>query len=128
MKTITVTAAILKRGDKYFIAKRKEGKHLAGMWEFPGGKLENNETREECLDRELYEEFGIKTNVRDLVSESTHEYDGIIVHLIAYNVEYISGEFKPIDHDEIAWVSRDEMNSYNFAPADLPIIEALPSM
>ena len=83
---IIVTAAIIKKDNKFLIAKRKEG-HLANKWEFPGGKLEPNETPEDCLKRELSEEFGIETIIGKYVTKSIHEYPHIKIELIAYEVE-----------------------------------------
>ncbi len=80
---VTVTAAILKKDNKILIAKRKEG-HLANKWEFPGGKLESNESPEECLKRELREEFGIDTKIGKLVATSIYEYPHIKIKLMAY--------------------------------------------
>lgn len=121
---VTVTAAILKKDNKILIAKRKEG-HLANKWEFPGGKLESNESPEECLKRELREEFGIDTKIGKLVATSIYEYPHIKIKLMAYEVEYITGEFRLNDHQEIIWVSKEDLSNYDLAPADIPIVKKI---
>ena len=76
---ISVTAAILVRDGKILIAQRKSSDHLAGKWEFPGGKIEYGETPEDCLKRELHEEFGIDTRIGVFLAESVYHYDRISI-------------------------------------------------
>lgn len=121
-KQIDVTAAIIVKDNKLFAARRKEGVHLASFWEFPGGKLEEGETPEHCLARELKEEFNITTHIGAFVGESVYDYGTKIIRLLAYQVEHLSGEFELIDHDEIRWLALDELNSVQWAPADIPLI------
>lgn len=121
---VKVTAAIIKKDNKILIAKRKEG-HLANKWEFPGGKLEPNETPEDCLKRELKEEFGIETDIGKYLTKSAYEYPHIKIELIAYEVSYIRGEFKLNDHKEIKWVEIEDLSTYDFPPADILIVNKL---
>jgi 8-oxo-dGTP diphosphatase len=122
---LDVTAAIIEREGKYLIAKRKKGK-FRGKWEFPGGKIEGRDkTPEECLRRELMEEFGIESIVKDFFGESIYNYSFGRIRLIGYNVDHISGDFSLRDHDEIKWVSPDEMKGYDFIKADLPFVDKL---
>ena len=86
---IDVTAAIIKKDEKYLIAKRRLGKSLGGKWEFPGGKLEDGETPENCLERELKEEFGITTKVGDLLATNVHDYGNFKIRLAGYITQYI---------------------------------------
>lgn len=125
MKTIDVAAAIIKDGDKFLIAKRKKGKHLEGKWEFPGGKIEPNETPEACLARELNEEFGISAEIGSFVAESIFDYGERKIRLLGYKAKYISGKFQLNDHEEISWVSTKELANYHFAEADLPLVEKI---
>lgn len=125
MKRINVTAAIIENNGKFLIAKRKKGKHLENKWEFPGGKIENDETPERCLQRELKEEFGIDAKILDFVTESIFSYENVKIRLLAYRASYLAGEFQLNAHDEFKWVSIDEFNNYDFAEADLLIIEKL---
>lgn len=121
---VVVTAGIIKKGNKILIAKRKEG-HLANKWEFPGGKLEPNETPEQCLKRELTEEFGIETKIGKLLATSIHEYAHIKIKLMAYEVDYISGEFILNDHKAIKWLSKEDLIIYDLASADMPILNKI---
>ena len=123
MKTIDVTAAIIENNGKFLIAKRKKGKHLENKWEFPGGKIEYRETPEECLQRELKEEFGISAKIGNFVGESIFDYGDRKIRLLGYRVAYIKGDFNLQDHDEIKWVSADEFYKYDIADADIPLIE-----
>ena len=125
MKIIEVTAALIEKDGKFLIARRKPGKHLEGKWEFPGGKIEGLETPEECLRRELREEFEIETKVGEFVAESVFEYETIRVRLLGYRVEYISGEFRLNDHDKIEWIHPSEFDTCDLAPADIPIAQKL---
>ena len=123
MKMINVTAAIIEKEGKFLIAKRNKGKHLENKWEFPGGKIEPQETPKECLLRELEEEFGITAEITDFVAESIFDYGDRKIRLLGYRAKYISGEFRLNAHDEIRWVSADEFSKFDFAEADLPLIE-----
>lgn len=120
---IDVTAAIIEKAGKVLAARRKPGIHLSGYWEFPGGKLENGETPEECLQRELEEEFTITSEIGAFVGESIYDYGNKVVRLLAYRVEHIDGVFQLIDHDEIRWLRLDELNDVEWAPADIPLVK-----
>ena len=122
---IKVTAAIIEREGVFLIARRSAGKHMAGKWEFPGGKIEPGETPEECLVRELKEEFDIDVKVENHVADSIYDYGEKVICLMGYRVTYICGDFLLRDHDKISWISIDEMGDYDFAPADIPLIHAL---
>jgi len=122
-KQIDVTAAIIVNDGKVFAARRKPGIHLAGFWEFPGGKLEEGETPEQCLARELQEEFTITTRVGAFVGESVFDYGTKVVRLMAYQVEHLAGDFELIDHDQLRWLALDELSSVEWAPADVPLVE-----
>lgn len=120
---IVVTAAVIVKDGKVFAARRGKGKHLQGCWEFPGGKLEQGESPEECLDRELVEEFDIESQVGHLVGESIYDYGEKVIKLIAYRVTHISGEFELHDHDEMRWLSIENLMDVEWAPADIPLLE-----
>ncbi|WP_294132043.1 (deoxy)nucleoside triphosphate pyrophosphohydrolase [uncultured Clostridium sp.] len=126
MKIIKVVAAILQKEDKILIARKKEGKPLAGYFEFPGGKIEKGETPEESLARELMEEMNIKIDVKEYVGESIYDYgNGKVISLLGYISEIIDGEIKLSDHDRYEWVTLEEINNYKIAPADIPLIDKL---
>lgn len=125
VKTYRVTAAIIKKDNKILIARRAANKHLAGYWEFPGGKIEDNETPEICLKRELNEELGIIVNVGNFFMENQHDYGTKIILLQAYLCELISGSIVLRDHDKFEWVVKSDLSNFNFAPADIPFVKAL---
>ncbi|SDY49532.1 8-oxo-dGTP diphosphatase MutT [Tindallia californiensis] len=123
---IHVTAAILRNeSNKILIARRPPGKNLAGYWEFPGGKIEENESPEESLKRELKEEMNITVEVGKQLGETTHTYDTFTVHLMLYETALLSGDIQLKEHDRMAWVAAEELLDYLMAPADLPMIENL---
>ena len=123
---IQVTAAIIMRDGKFLIAQRKMNDNIfGGLWEFPGGKVEDGETPEECMSRELKEELDIEVEVGEMIISNKHKYPQGIFELLAYKVKHISGKIILNVHDEIKWVTCDEMSNFEFPPADIPIIEKL---
>jgi 8-oxo-dGTP diphosphatase len=118
---INVTAAIMERNGKIFIAKRSSTSSLPNKWEFPGGKIEVGELPEACLARELYEEFDIIVTVGDFIAESVYQYERKTVRLLAFRVQY-GDEIKVMNaHDDVKWVPVEELLDYDLAPADVPI-------
>ena len=113
-----------QNGD-VLLVRRAPNQSLSGYWEFPGGKIEDGETPEECLAREIKEELEIIVEVGELITSNKHKYPHGYFELIAYRVKYISGEIVLNDHDDFKWVTIDEMDSYEFPPADIPIIKEL---
>jgi len=107
------------------IARRNPGVHLAGFWEFPGGKCEPGETLEECLQRELFEELGIRIDVPTPFQVVRHEYAEKTVELHFFRCRIKTGHATALDCAEIRWVSPHELGNFEFPPADRPIIEAL---
>lgn len=123
---IRVAAAIIENAQgQLLIARRKKGKSQEGMWEFPGGKIESEETAEECLRRELREEMDIEIEPYAYFGENDHWYGDTHIRLIAYRAKYVSGELKLIDHDEYKWVEHSQLEEFIFAPADIRFIEML---
>ncbi len=120
-----VGALITNDRDEILIARRKEGKHLAGCWEFPGGKIEKGETPEDCLKRELKEEMNLDIEVLDYYDGNEHEYEDFTINLMIYSARIIGGEMKLMDHDRVEWVKRSEMRKYGFTPADVVIVERI---
>jgi len=119
---IEVTAAILIEKDLIFIAKRKSSDTLSNKWEFPGGKIEINETAKECLKRELKEEFNIEVSVGSFFGESIYQYPDLKVKLLAYRVFWRNGKIISTEHEDHKWVSIKEIGKYDFAEADKPFI------
>lgn len=122
---VTVTAAIISDNGKVLIAKRKPPTKFANLWEFPGGKVEDGETPEQCLKRELMEEFEIIVEVGRHLGTSVHDYDFGTIELMAYATQVVSGEMKLNDHAEVAWVEAEDLNKYEFVPADIPFVEMI---
>ena len=125
-KIIRVTAAIIESENKILIAQRKANDNLfGGLWEFPGGKIEDGETPKECMARELKEELEIEVEVGRLIISNKHRYPNGIYELLVYKVEHISGNFVLNDHDEVKWITIDEISKFDFPPANTPIINYL---
>jgi 8-oxo-dGTP diphosphatase len=122
-----VTAALLIKDRLCLIAKRKAEDPLANLWEFPGGKIEIGETPEECLKSEMCEEFQIDVEVGDFFAESIYDYKTGTIQLSVYWVSWKGDSLYPTVHDEIAWVDKQTITNYKFAPADIPILEKLRS-
>ena len=121
-----VTAAVIEKDGHVLIGKRKQGKRHAGNWEFPGGTLEEGETYEQCLKRELLEELAITAEIGDLVCSSTFSYTpDWTIQLMAYRATIISGIFNLSDHEEIRWVKIEDLTNYDFPEADKLVIETL---
>lgn len=125
VKMILVTCAIIKKKGKILLARRSANQKLAGKWEFPGGKIEDGESPEECLKRELGEEFGIWVEVGRFITSNKHTYDHISIELLAFHTKHISGKFTLADHDKIEWVNPTELMNYDLAEADVPIARIL---
>lgn len=123
---IEVAAAIIEneRGQ-LLIARRGLGKSQAGLWEFPGGKLERGESAAECLRRELMEEMRIEIEPYAFYAENEHAYGDRTIRLIAFKATYRAGAIELTDHDEYRWTSRAELGEYEFAPADVKFVELL---
>ena len=125
MKIVEVAAGLVYCEGRYLIARRNPGVHLAGFWEFPGGKCEVGETLEECLRRELFEELGIRIDVPIPFQIIRHEYEEKTVELHFFRCQIETGHATAIDCAEIRWVWPHELGDFEFPPADRPIIEAL---
>lgn len=125
MKTIQVSAAAIINKGKIFIAQRNQEDELAGKWEFPGGKVEANESPKECLKRELFEEFGIDSKVLASFGESHFDYEHKHVHLLGYLVQHLQGEFTLHVHQDYKWISINELDQIDWAPADVELTKQL---
>lgn len=122
---LQVSVAILVRDQKIFVARRSPGRHLAGYWEFPGGKIEVNESAKQCLKRELAEELAISVTVGPFLVATKHHYDSKVVELHAFWVTDFSGDIQLKDHDAMTWLSVNELDKLQWAPADVPIVDEI---
>jgi len=120
-----VTAALILKDNHVLIAQRAADDKLAGKWEFPGGKIESGETLQECLKREIKEELDVDIDVLDFFGESIYTYQSGTIKLIAFWCKWISGDFTLKVHSQIVWVKQSELDLYDFAPADIPLVEKL---
>ncbi len=107
------------------IAKRKPTTRLPNLWELPGGKVEPNEAPEECLIREIKEEFDIHITVGEYLGSNIHTYDFGTIELMAYRADWEEGDLILKDHEEIRWVFTHELDQFDFAPADIPFVDKL---
>jgi 8-oxo-dGTP diphosphatase len=125
MRVIEVPAGLIHRNGRYLIARRKLGVHLAGFWEFPGGKREAGESLTECLQRELFEELNISIDLPIPYQIVRHDYSDKIVELHFFRCAIERGEPVPLGCEEIRWVFPAELTQFRFPPADHAVIQAL---
>jgi 8-oxo-dGTP diphosphatase len=121
---VAVVAAVIQHGDRFLVTRRQDGVHLAGLWEFPGGKVGRDESHADALRREIVEELDSDVIVRDLVLETTHAYPDRTVTLFFYRCDLL-GEPTPMVGQEMEWVAREELSSLLFPPADDELVKLL---
>ncbi len=117
-----VVAALIWDNDKFMICQRPAHKARALLWEFVGGKVEIGETKEQALVRECREELAVTLNVEDIFTDVTHEYPDITVHLTLFNATISEGEVQKLEHNDIQWITPNEISNYKFCPADEEIL------
>ena len=120
-----VAAAIIRKDNKILICQRGAGGSTAFLWEFPGGKLEPDETLEECLVRECKEELEIDIKVGKIFAETEYEYPDRKIAFTFFETELTSGKIKTNVHEDVKWVAAAELKDYEFCPADVAIIKIL---
>jgi 8-oxo-dGTP diphosphatase len=124
--TIVVTAAVIERNGRLLVTRRQAGVHLEGYWEFPGGKCDAGETLSACLARELREELAVDARIGDEIFTVTHRYPERVVELHFFRCD-IEGQPAPQLGQEMRWVTRAELTSLSFPPADEALISTLVS-
>ena len=122
---IRVVCGIIFKDDKILLTRRKKGKSLGGFWEFPGGKVEKEETDTIALKRELKEELGLEISELNYFSENKHDYNTFSIHLVAYKCKTLMDPNKLVDHDKFEWVIVNELGNFNLAEADRPLLKEL---
>lgn len=120
-----VVAALIWDGKKFMICQRPEYKARGLMWEFVGGKVEPGETKEQALVRECREELDITVSVGEVFMEVVHEYPDLTVHLTLFHAAIAEGVPKKLEHNDIRWITADEIPDYAFCPADEVILKKL---
>ena len=124
---IVVVAAVIEQQNTFLVTQRPAGTHLAGLWEFPGGKLEQSEAHAHGLQRELREELGVEVEVGDLEFYTAHDYSDRTVALYFYRCA-LAGPPIAVLGQQMRWVSREELPTLRFPPADEELIRRLVSM
>jgi 8-oxo-dGTP diphosphatase len=123
-RRVIVSAAVVERDARYLVTRRLRGTHLAGFWEFPGGKCEAGETLDACLVREIREELGCDVTVGGKLLSVTHQYPDRSIELHFFRCN-LADEPRPLLGQEIRWVPRDALRSLEFPPADEELITLL---
>ena len=121
---VIVVAAVIEENDRFLVARRLEGTHLAGYWEFPGGKVRNGESDEAALAREISEELNSGVSQLRQILQTSHIYPPRTVELHFYRCE-LTGTPQPVLGQELRWIARGEFSSMDFPPADAELIAAL---
>lgn len=123
---VNVVAAVIKdENGKILITQRNLKKAQGGLWEFPGGKIEQNETKENAIVREIKEELEIDIQVESYLAEKVFNYPEKDINLIALECKKVSGDIKLLEHEDYRWIDNSELGNFEFAPADLFIVEKL---
>ena len=124
-KVIDVAAGLIFRNGKLLITQRFPGSHLGGLWEFPGGKREADESFEQSLHRELREELGVDVEVCELMETIRHDYPEKSVLLKFFRCRWLRNEPRPLHCNDLAWVTANEIGNYEFPAADARLLERL---
>ncbi|MCH7303916.1 (deoxy)nucleoside triphosphate pyrophosphohydrolase [Acinetobacter sp. NIPH 1869] len=127
MKYIEVVAAVIKDNDKFLCAQRKDNKfeYLAFKFEFPGGKIEANETFEDCLRREIKEELSASIHSISFLMDVYHDYPDFSVHITFFECAIDKNKIALLDHKKIIWKAAKELKTLDWAEADLPVVNLL---
>ena len=121
---ITVVAALIEKDNKYLIAKRSTGDpNVLGKWEFPGGKVENDESEEHAIEREIKEEFEMNIKADKFLINNICEYPTKTIDLRLYECKHLSGEFNLHDHSEYKFVDKADIINFDLCPADIQLAE-----
>ena len=122
---VEVVAALIWDGDKFMICQRPAHKARGLLWEFVGGKVELGETKDQALIRECQEELAVTLKVGEVFMDVVHEYPDLTVHLTLFHARIAEGVPQKLEHNDICWITVDEIDSYVFCPADEEILNRL---
>ena len=122
---IDVVAAVINKNNKYLIAQRNRNKHFSYHWEFPGGKVDEGETFESALKREIHEELSINIKIQEKISSQKHKDDKINVQIHYFLCSHLNGKIELSEHEDMCWASKKELYNYQMAPGDSKIIKFL---
>jgi len=122
---IDVVAAVIKKNNKYFIAQRNRHKHFAFHWEFPGGKVDNDESFEQALKREIYEELSINIKIKKKITSEKYKDDKIDVEVHYFLCELTDEDIILSEHEDMKWVLKKDLLNFKLAPGDSKIINYL---
>ena len=122
---IDVVAAVIKKNNCYFIAQRNKNKHFAYHWEFPGGKVDNQETFENALKREINEELSINIRILHHIASEKHKDDKIDVNVHYFLCESLNENIILSEHEDMKWLQKNDLNQFKMAPGDAKIIKYL---
>ena len=120
-----VVAALIRQNNRFLICRRPAHKTRGLLWEFVGGKVEKGETKQQALMRECMEELAVKVRVDDVYMQLVHEYPDMTVELTLFNAAIVEGEPQLLEHSEIRYISVDEIDRFDFCPADVEILAKL---
>ena len=123
-----VVAALIWKNDKFMICQRPAHKARGLLWEFVGGKVELEESKEQALIRECKEELNVLLSVGDVFMDVVHEYPDLTVHLTLFNATIDEGEPQALEHNDIRWITPIEIQNYEFCPADEEILAKICEM
>lgn len=124
MKTIEVVAAVIKKNDKVFITRRGYGEFI-DMWEFPGGKVEQGETQQEALKREIKEELELEIDKLEYLTTVEYDYSKFYLIMHCYICEICGGTLRLNAHNDAKWVDLEELNNQKWVPADVDVVVAI---
>ena len=125
MQATEVVAALIWDKDKFMICQRPAHKARGLLWEFVGGKVEPDETKEQALIRECKEELAVMLAVGDVFMDVIHEYPDLTVHLTLFSATIAAGEPQKLEHNDIRWITPSEIANYEFCPADVEILKKI---
>lgn len=125
MNIVEVVAALIWNGEKFMICQRPANKKRGLLWEFVGGKVEKGESKEQALIRECKEELDIEIEVDSEFISTKHTYPDITINLTVFNSRIVSGRPILLEHNDLKWITKNEIPKYNFCPADKVILEKI---